>query len=51
MKKENETNVDIEIETSGIGRASGDDIDETIDNYQEARGTKNAETLESNPYE
>lgn len=51
MSKEKEQIVDIEVETSGIGRVSGDEIDSTIDNYQEARGVDSPEELAEDPYE
>lgn len=50
MKKETEKKVDIEVEASGIGRVSGDEIDSTIDNYQEARGVDSPEKLAEDPY-
>lgn len=50
MSKEKEQFVDIEIEASGIGRVPGDEIDETIDSYQNARGVESPETLD-NAYE
>lgn len=44
MKKEEIVNID--IDTTGIGLVSSDSVDETIDNYKNARGAKNVDELD-----